>query len=178
MKFFGLSVGEIVDYIILFAALIGAIYKIYDFFAKPTSKLKQRALDREKARIGAVLDEKLPTILYNHDLETRDKYRSDRENYLREIKAAVIEEVGGDIADNSATLEALKISAKDVLREKIMAIYHKNKYSRTMTEYEREALTQYYKDYKALGGNSYIDKRHARMDKWQVIYDEYLDDDE
>lgn len=178
MKFLGLSVSEIVDYIILFAALIGAIYKIYDFFAKPTSKLKQRALDREKARIGAVLDEKLPTILYNHDLETRDKYRSDRENYLREIKAAVIEEVGGDIADNSATLEALKISAKDVLREKIMAIYHKNKYNRTMTEYEREALTQYYKDYKALDGNSYIDKRHARMDKWQVIYDEYLDDDE
>lgn len=178
MKFFGLSVSEVVDYIILFAAFIGAIYKIYDFFAKPTSKLKQRALDREKARIGAVLDEKLPTILYNHDLETRDKYRSDRENYLREIKAAVIEEVGGDIADNSATLEALKISAKDVLREKIMAIYHKNKYNRTMTEYEREALTQYYKDYKALDGNSYIDKRHARMDKWQVIYDEYLDDDE
>lgn len=178
MKILGLSVSEIVDYIILFAAFIGAIYKIYDFFAKPTSKLKQRALDREKARIGAVLDEKLPTILYNHDLETRDKYRSDRENYLREIKAAVIEEVGGDIADNSATLEALKISAKDVLREKIMAIYHKNKYNRTMTEYEREALTQYYKDYKALGGNSYIDKRHARMDKWQVIYDEYLDDDE
>lgn len=178
MKFLGLSVSEIVDYIILFAALIGAVYKIYDFFAKPTSKLKQRALDREKARIGAVLDEKLSTILYNHDLETRDKYRSDRENYLREIKAAVIEEVGGDIADNSATLEALKISAKDVLREKIMAIYHKNKYNRTMTEYEHEALTQYYKDYKALGGNSYIDKRHARMDKWQVIYDEYLDDDE
>ena len=178
MKILNLSVSEIVDYIILFAAFIGAIYKIYDFFAKPTSKLKQRALDREKARIGAVLDEKLPTILYNHDLETRDKYRSDRENYLREIKAAVIEEVGGDIADNSATLEALKISAKDVLREKIMAIYHKNKYNRTMTEYEREALTQYYKDYKALGGNSYIDKRHARMDKWQVIYDEYLDDDE
>lgn len=178
MKILNLSVSEIVDYIILFAAFIGAIYKIYDFFAKPTSKLKQRALDREKARIGAVLDEKLPTILYNHDLETRDKYRSDRENYLREIKAAVIEEVGGDIADNSATLEALKISAKDVLREKIMAIYHKNKYNRTMTEYEREALTQYYKDYKALEGNSYIDKRYARMDKWQVIYDEYLDDDE
>ena len=178
MKILNLSVSEIVDYIILFAALIGAIYKIYDFFAKPTSKLKQRALDREKARIGAVLDEKLPTILYNHDLETRDKYRSDRENYLREIKAAVIEEVGGDIADNSATLEALKISAKDVLREKIMAIYHKNKCNRAMTEYEREALTQYHKDYKALEGNSYIDKRYSRMDKWQVIYDEYLDDDE
>jgi hypothetical protein len=37
---FGLTVGEIVDYIILFAALLGAIYKIWDFFATPTSKLK------------------------------------------------------------------------------------------------------------------------------------------
>jgi hypothetical protein len=40
VKILGLSVSEIVDYIILFAAFIGAVYKIYDFFAKPTSKLK------------------------------------------------------------------------------------------------------------------------------------------
>jgi hypothetical protein len=178
MKFFGLSIHDIVDYIILFAALIGAIYKIYDFFAKPTSKLKSRALDREKIRIGAVIDEKMPTILYNHDLETRNKYRADRENYLKEIKDEVLAEIGDSIVSNTDTINALKISAKDVLREKIMAIYHKNKYNRTMTEYEREALTQYYKDYKALDGNSYIDKRYARMDKWQIIYDEYLDDDE
>jgi hypothetical protein len=38
--FFGLTVGEIVDYIILGGALAGAIYKIYEFFAKPTSKIK------------------------------------------------------------------------------------------------------------------------------------------
>lgn len=120
----------------------------------------------------------MPTILYNHDLETRDKYRADRENYLQEIKLEILSEISDDIVTNTDTIEALKISAKDVLREKIMAIYHRNKYNRTMTEYEHEALTQYYKDYKALGGNSYIDKRYARMDKWQVIYDEYLDDDE
>jgi hypothetical protein len=47
-----------------------------------------------------------------------------------------------------------------------------------MTEYEREALDQYYKDYHALNGNSYIDKRMARMAKWQVIYDENPDDEE
>ena len=120
----------------------------------------------------------MPTILYNHDLETRDKYRADRENYLKEIKDEVLAEIGGSIVSNTDTINALKISAKDVLREKIMAIYQKNKYNRTMTEYEREALTQYHKDYKALDGNSYIDKRYARMDKWQIIYDEYLDDDE
>ena len=176
--FFGLTVGELVDYIILGGALCGAIYKIYEFFATPTSKIKQKAINKERERIGAVLDEKLPEILYQHDLETRDKYKSDRQNYLNEIKVEVIKEVGGDIDANSQTIEALVISAKDVLREKIMAIYHKNKYNRTMTEYERESLNQYYIDYKALHGNSYIDKRYNRMDKWKVIYDDDPYDDE
>jgi hypothetical protein len=58
-----------------------------------------------------------------------------------------------------------------------MAIYHKNKHNRVMSEYEREALTQYYKDYKALNGNSYIDKRYERMKHWTIVYDEMLDDE-
>jgi hypothetical protein len=65
-----------------------------------------------------------------------------------------------------------------VLREKIMAIYHKNKHERRMSGYEREALTQYYKDYKAINGNSYIDKYYARMKNWATDEDDYLDDDE
>lgn len=170
--FFGLTVGELVDYIILGGALCGAVYKIYEFFATPTSKIKQKAINKERERIGAVLDEKLPEILQQHDLETRDKYRGDRQNYLEEIKAEVIKEIGDDLKTNTETIEALVISARDVLREKIMGIYHKNKYNRTMTEFEREALNQYYIDYKALKGNSYIDKRYNRMDKWRVIYDD------
>lgn len=173
-----MTLGKIVDLIILIGALCAAIYKIWDFFAKPTSKLKQKSLEKEKERIGAIIDEKMPTILYDHDLKTRDKYRADRENYLQEIKKEVLEEVGGDISKNNGTIEALKISAKDVLREKIMAVYHKNRQNRILSEYEKEALDQYYKDYKALGGNSYIDKRYNRMIKWTVIYDEEFDDEE
>jgi hypothetical protein len=73
-------------------------------------------------------------------------------------------------------MTALAESAKDVLREKIMAMYHKNKRSRTLEEHEKEALTQYYKDYKAIGGNSYIDKYYGRMETWAVIPDDYIDD--
>ena len=167
-----MTVSELVDYIILLGALCAAIYKIYDFFATPTSKIKQRAQEKEKARIKAIVNEIMPQILYNHDLETREKYKNDRLNYLNEIKEEILSEIGDDISTNSQTIDALVISAKDVLREKIMAIYHKNKYNRTMTEYEREALNQYYVDYKALNGNSYIDKRYNRMDKWKVIYDD------
>jgi helix-turn-helix protein len=54
-----------------------------------------------------------------------------------------------------------------------MALYHKNKADRKLSEHEREALVQYYKDYKAVNGNSYIDKYYARMEKWQTIPEEY-----
>ena len=167
-----MTVSELVDYIILLGALCAAIYKIYDFFATPTSKIKQRAQEKERERIKAIIDEVMPQILYKHDLDTRERYKGDRQNYLNEIKSEILNEIGEDIKENSETINALVISARDVLREKIMAIYHKNKYNRTMTEYEREALNQYYVDYKKLGGNSYIDKRYARMDKWKVIYDD------
>ena len=126
----------------------------------------------------AILDEVLPEKLKEHDLQTRDRYKADRERYLQEIKTEVINAIGGSVNKNEEDLEAIKISVRDVLREKIMAIYHKNKTDRTMTEYEREALDQYYKDYHALRGNSYIDKRMGRMNKWQVIYDEDIDDEE
>jgi hypothetical protein len=71
----------------------------------------------------------------------------------------------------------LVISAKDVLREKIMGIYLKNKKDKILTLNEKEALDQYYVDYKAMKGNSYIDKYYNRMKKWRVIEDDYEDDD-
>ena len=172
-----ITLSGAVDLIILIGALCAAIYKIWDFFAKPTSALKSRRETRERQRIKEVLDAELPEILKKHDLETRDKYKADRQRYLKEIKSEVLEEVSDPISQNSDDLEALKISAKDVLREKIMAIYHKNKRERALPEHEKEALVQYYKDYKRLNGNSYIDKYYARMEKWQVIYDDYEDEE-
>lgn len=167
----------VADLIILIGALCAAIYKIWDFFAKPTSKLKTKVKEKRKREIVLVLDEILPDKLKAHDLKVRDKYKADRERYLQEIKEEVLEEVSDPISNNTDDLEALKISAKDVLREKIMAIYHKNKRERTLLEHEKEALAQYYKDYKRLNGNSYIDKYYARMEKWQVIYDDYEDNE-
>ena len=173
-----ITLGGVVDFIILIGALCVAIYKIWDFFAKPTSKLKSKLKQKRKEEIIAILDEVLPEKLKQHDLDTRDRYKADRERYLQDIKNEVLKAIGGSVNRNEEDLEALKISARDVLREKIMAIYHKNKSDRTMNEYEREALDQYYKDYHALKGNSYIDKRMGRMAKWQVIYDEDPEDED
>ena len=173
-----ITLGAVVDLIILIGALCAAIYKIWEFFAKPTSTLKQRALAKEKARIKEVLKEELPKAMEQHDLKLREKYKADRQNYLIQIRDDVLDQVKTPIDQNTDDLEALKISARDVLREKIMAIYHKNKYERTLLQHEKEALDQYYKDYKKLNGNSYIDKYYNRMKLWQIIYDDYTDDDE
>lgn len=170
--------STVVDTIILIGAVCGAIYKTWEFFAKPTSTLKQKIETKKKAQIREVLEEELPKALKKHDLEVRDRYKADRQRYLEEIKDEVLEQVQEPIDQNKDDLEALKISAKDVLREKIMAIYHKNKRTRELEQHEREALDQYYKDYKKLNGNSYIDKYYGRMKKWKEIYDDYADDDE
>lgn len=80
MTIFGVTVtlGGVVDLIILIGALCAAIYKIWDFFAKPTSNIKKRSLEKEEARIKAILDKELPQRFLEHDLETRDKYKADR----------------------------------------------------------------------------------------------------
>lgn len=198
-------IGTICDIIILVAAVCLAITNIYKFFVGGGKKVadkiesnRQEQLQAEKTRtvetiaeirenetatrkeeILEVLKEKLPDLLMQHDLEVRERYKADRAKYLQDIKDAVVQEVSHQLnaVDSiQADMEALAESAKDVLREKIMAIYHKNKRARQMEEHEKEALAQYYKDYKAIGGNSYIDKYYTRMKTWDVIPDDYVDD--
>ena len=77
-----ITLSGVVDLIILLGTLCAAIYKIWDFFAKPTSKIKKKSRDREKSRILAILDEELPKRFEAHDLETRKKYLADRQQYL------------------------------------------------------------------------------------------------
>lgn len=177
--------GQITDVIILVAAVLTAITTIYKFITssgkfvtKKAQEAKAQAEREEKERVQNVVKEMMPDILYQHDLETRDKYKSDRHRYLVEIKDEVSKSFENDISvvyELKAEVSKLSISAKDVLREKIMKIYYDNKQERKMTEHEREALDQYYKDYKALNGNSYIDKYYNRMILWDIVADDYED---
>lgn len=193
------------DIIIIISGVLLAITNIYKFFTNSGKAVKNKIEDnrteqlqaektrtketiaeeyeakteKRKAEMLEVIKESLPALLVEHDLETRKKYLADREKYLRDIKEAVVREVETQLnaIDNiQGDMEALAESAKDVLREKIMAMYHKNKRARQLEEHEKEALTQYYKDYKAIGGNSYIDKYYGRMETWEVIPDDYIED--
>ena len=117
--------------------------------------MQEEESDITRQLIIDIIEEVLPDLLATHDASMDAKF-------------SAIDKIKEDVA-------ALAESAKDVLREKIMAIYHKNKRVRRLEEHEKEALTQYYKDYKAIKGNSYIDKYYGRMKNWEVIPDDYED---
>ena len=177
------TISLAVDFIILIGALCLAITRIYDFFAKPTSKIKIKKKQVQKEEITAVLNEVLPEILLQHDLETRGKYLEDRYRYLVEIKNAVLDDINETVVsiknDNLAQNEmllALVQTSKDVLRQRIMDIYHRYKAEKRMPIHAREALNELYKDYKAEKGNSYIDKYYNRMAAWETYDDEDYDD--
>jgi hypothetical protein len=179
---------SVCNWIIIIGGTLVAIKTISEWIGKPIRFVKNRQDENFENQVKSVLNKVMPSMLLAHDLEIKDKYLADRERYLREIEAEVLKDIKSEL-DTVANLkeqygglkdqyEALVISAKDVLREKIMAVYHKNKGRRKIDESEKEALDQYYKDYKAIKGNSYIDKYYARMKRWTVVPEEYCEEED
>ena len=114
-----MSLAAICDIIILIAAVCVALANIYKFFANGGKKVKdkidetraeqlqaEKTRTREviaevsteqeatrKAEIVSVLREELPAMLVDHDIKLREKYKADREQYLQDIKEAVVQEI-------------------------------------------------------------------------------------
>ena len=65
----------------------------------------------------------------------------------------------------------LQTGILDMLRQRIMVIYHKYREVQIISRYDREIVDQLYKDYKKAGGNRYIEKIYARIKRWEVIED-------
>ena len=171
-----MSLESVCDLIILFGTAYFMILKMIDSFAKPTSKLKKKRVDKEKEKIKEALDEALPKYLESHDIEVKEKFLNEIKEALREENKNDFEEIKEINKSQNEQLKYLKEmilkinnSSKDIMRQKIMAIYHANKRTKTLTIYDKEALDELYKDYKAQNGNSYIEKYYARMKKWKVI---------
>jgi hypothetical protein len=162
--------------IVLISAVFIAIKNIGEMIGKPIKLFRKKSDDELDKKVRAIVQQMMPDILYNHDLETKKTYLADRERYLQDITNTVIERLGGklDKVDGLARMyQSLEISAKDVLREKIVALYENNKEGRKLKHFEKRALDQYYKDYKAMNGNSYIDIIYERMKTWEVEPDDY-----
>jgi hypothetical protein len=58
---------------------------------------------------------------------------------------------------------------KCLLRSEMLDTYYHNKDTEEIRQYELENFIQLYKAYKALRGNSFIDKIYNEVMKWKVI---------
>lgn len=143
---------------------------------KPIKLIRHKADIEFESKVVAIIIKKMPELFQAHDLEVKKATAQSRQKELDNIKDEVITEIKGQL-QNVDTLvnqyKALEISAKDVLREKIVCMYENNKDVRRLRHFEKRALDQYYKDYKAMKGNSYIDIIYERMKTWDVEPDDY-----
>lgn len=55
------------------------------------------------------------------------------------------------------------------LRSEMLCIYYHNREKEEIRQYEYENFTMMYEAYKALGGNSFIDKIKKDVEGWEVI---------
>lgn len=65
--------------------------------------------------------------------------------------------------------KAIRDGQKCLLRHNMLHIYYKNREERTIRQYEFEDFEYQYKAYKALHGNSFIDKIHEEVMEWEVV---------
>lgn len=67
-------------------------------------------------------------------------------------------------------LKKISDGEKCQLRSHMLATYYKNIANREIRQFELENFLLMYKSYKALKGNSFVDKIKEEVIKWKVIY--------
>ena len=86
--------------------------------------------------------------------------------------AALITEIGvilGALIPVGAVIYCLINGMKCLLRSEMLHIYYANKDCGKIRQYELENFVYLYKAYKALKGNSFIDKIYKEVMSWEVI---------
>ena len=66
-------------------------------------------------------------------------------------------------------IDAIREGQRCLLRSEIVRIYYRHNEDKRLHEYEYKNLSQCYKAYKALDGNSFIDHIYAEMQEWEII---------
>ena len=92
-------------------------------------------------------------------------------NHLTAI-VALVTEIGvllGVIVPVLVAIRKLKEGMKCQLRSDMLTIYYHNREAKQIRQYELENFVKLYEAYKALGGNSFIDKIYEEVMGWEVI---------
>ncbi len=77
--------------------------------------------------------------------------------------------IAGAISAFSIWIKRLVEGQKCQLRSDMLRIYYKNYETREIRQYEFENFSLMYKAYKALKGNSFVDKIKEEVFKWKVV---------
>lgn len=84
----------------------------------------------------------------------------------------LIGEIGvllGVIIPVIADVRKIRTGTKCQLRSEMLRVYYHNRESETIRQYEYENFVMLYEAYKALKGNSFIDKIYAEVKKWEIV---------
>ena len=86
--------------------------------------------------------------------------------------ATLIGEIGvllGVIVPVIVSIRKIADGTRCQLRSEMLRIYYHNRESEEIRQYELENFIMLYEAYKALKGNSFIDKIHDEVLSWEVI---------
>lgn len=86
--------------------------------------------------------------------------------------ATLISEIGvllGVIVPIIVSMRKISNGTKCQLRSEMLRIYYHNRESETIRQYEYENFVMLYEAYKALKGNSFIDKIYKEVQSWEII---------
>ena len=90
---------------------------------------------------------------------------------LQTLAAIVVELITLIGAIVPVLLSVHKVSAgqRCLMRSDMLSIYYHNREKKTIRQYEYENFVMLYEAYKALKGNSFIDKIYSEVKDWDVI---------
>ena len=86
--------------------------------------------------------------------------------------ATLITEIGvllGVIVPVIVTMRKISNGTRCQLRSEMLRIYYHNRTKETLRQYEYENFVMLYEAYKALNGNSFIDKIYKEVQSWDVV---------
>jgi hypothetical protein len=86
--------------------------------------------------------------------------------------ATLIGEIGvllGVVVPVIISTQKIKNGMKCQLRSEMLQIYYHNREAKVIRQYEYENCVMLYEAYKALKGNSFIDKIYKEVQEWEII---------
>lgn len=86
--------------------------------------------------------------------------------------ATIIGEISvllGVIIPVIVSIRKIATGTKCQLRSEMLRIYYHNREKRTIRQYEYENFVMLYEAYKALKGNSFVDKIYEEVHEWEIV---------